>query len=176
MFERSNNWAVYSLPLKGSYGGVMASVILQQVVEMGLDLADSASIAHRVLSGGLPGTPSKQWLLQMSVGDCAVPNLASEYQARTIGLPLLAPSVKTPHGFAPAEGPLMNAFVIMDEQPSPLPPSTNETFQYDNEAHENLRRRPATLQQIQHFVETGEIVSFCTGPCDCKAGNCGPLD
>ena len=176
MFERSNNWAVYSLPLKGSYGGVLSSVILQQVVEMGLELADSASVAPRVLAGGLPGTPTKQWLLHMSVGDCAVPNFASEYQARSFGLPLLAPSVKTPHGLAPTAGPLANGFVIMDEQPMPLPPITNETFQYDNEAHENLRRRPATLQQIDHFVDTGEIVNFCNGPCDCKAGNCGPLE
>jgi hypothetical protein len=175
MFERSNNWAVYGLPLKGSYRGVMNSVILQQVVEMGLEHTDSGSVAQRLLSGGVPGTPPKQWLLHMSAGDCAVPNLASEYQARSIGLPLLGPSVKTPHGFTPTEGPLANAFVIMDEQPSPLPPITNELFDFDNEAHENLRRRSATLQQIQRFVETGEIVNFCTGPCDCKAGNCGPL-
>jgi hypothetical protein len=176
MFERSNNWAIYGLPLKGSYGGVMSSVILQQVVEMGLEHTDSGTIVQRIMAGGVPGTPSKQWLLHMSMGDCAVPNLASEYQARSIGLPLLGPSVKTPHGFTPTDGPLANAFVIMDEQPMPLPPISNEVFDYDNEAHENLRRRPATLQQIQRFVETGEIVNFCTGACDCKAGNCGPLN
>jgi hypothetical protein len=175
MFERSNNWAAYSLPLKGSYGGVMNSVILQQVIEMGLEIVDGATVAPRLLNGGLPGTPAKQWLQHMSVGDCAVPNLASEYQARSMGLPLLAPAVKTPHGFTATVGPLPSAFVIMDEQPEPLPPITNETFNYDNVAHENLRRRAATIQQIQRFVDTGEIVNFCDGPCDCKAGQCGPL-
>lgn len=175
MFERSNNWAAYSLPLKGGYGGIMNSVILQQVVEMGLELVDGGAIAHRILGDGLPGTPAKQWLLQMSVDDCAVPNIASEYQARSIGLPLLAPSVKTPYGLTPADGPLQNAFVIYDEKPEPKPPATNEQFQYDNVAHENLRRRAATMQQIDRFVDTGEIVNFCTGACDCAAGNCGAL-
>lgn len=175
MFERSNNWAAYSLPLKGSYGGVMNSVILQQVIEMGLELVDGATIAPMLRAGGLPGTPPKQYLMQMSVGDCAVPNLASEYQARTLGLPLVGPSVKTPFGFTPSAGPHASGFAIYDEKPTPLPPSTNETFNYDNVAHENLRRRRAAIDQIVQFVTTGEIVNRCTGVCDCAAGNCGPL-
>jgi len=150
-------------------------VILQQVLEMALEPVDSGTVAPRVLAGGVRGTPSKQWLLQMSVGDCAVPNLASEYQARSIGLPLLSPSVKAPYGLVATPGPLASAFVIMDEHPTPLPPDTNAEFADDNVAHENLRRRRATLQQIQTFFDTGEIRNFCTGACDCAAGNCGPL-
>jgi len=177
MFERSNNWAVFSLPLKGAYDGVMASVILQQVVEMGLELVDGATVAPQIRAGGVPGAaPNKQYLQQMSMGDCAVPNLASEYQARTLGFPLLGPTVKTPYGFTPTPGPIAgSAFVIMNESPEPLPPTTNETFNYDNVAHENLRRRQASIDQIVHFTTTGEIASFCAGACDCKAGNCGPL-
>ncbi|MBA3392563.1 MAG: hypothetical protein H0T89_07965 [Deltaproteobacteria bacterium] len=175
IFERSNNWAAYSLPLKGAYGGVMGSVILQQVVEMGLELLDGATAIPHLRAGGLPGTPPKQILQQMSMGDCAVPNLASEYQARSLGLPLLGPTVKTPYGFTPTEGPLASGFVIMNESPALLPPVSNEVFNYDNEAHENLRARAATIQQIARFAETGEIVNFCTGACDCKAGNCGAL-
>ena len=177
MFERSNNWAAYSLPLKGAYDGVMNSIILQQVVEMGLELVDGATVAPQIRAGGVPGAaPNKQYLQQMSMGDCAVPNLASEYQARTLGFPLLGPTVKTPYGFTPTPGPIAgSAFVIMNESPEPLPPTTNETFNYDNVAHENLRRRQASIDQIVHFTTTGEIASFCAGACDCKAGNCGPL-
>jgi hypothetical protein len=180
MFERSNNWATYSLPLKGAYDeprgfGEMHSVILQQVIEMGFEVVDGGSWAPVVLDGGVPGTPAKQFLHYMSVGDCAVPNLASMFQARSIGLPLLTPSVGAPYGLTGMDGPLANAFVIMDEHPDPLPPTTNELFNYDNVAHENLRRRAATVQQIDHFYSTGEIVNYCTGACDCAAGNCGAL-
>jgi hypothetical protein len=113
----------------------------------------------------------------MSVGDCEVPNLASLFQARSIGLPLLTPSVQAPFGLSGMDGPLPNAFVIMDEHPDPLPPETNFLFGYDNVAHENLRRRTATVQQIDHFFQPGpgEILNYCTGPCDCAAGNCGPI-
>ncbi|MDQ3368249.1 MAG: hypothetical protein M3680_22725 [Myxococcota bacterium] len=175
MFERSNNWAALSLPLKGSYGGVMPSVILQQVVQMGLEIVDGGTVARRILGDGVPGTPAKQWLQVMSMGDCAVPNLASEYQARSLGLPLLGPTVKTPYGFTPTTGPLPSAFVIMNESPTPLPPTTNEAFQYDNVAHENVRVRAASIQQVKHFVDTGVIENFCTGACDCAAGACGAL-
>jgi hypothetical protein len=177
MFERSNNWSAYSLPLKGAYGGVMSSIILQQVIEMGLELVDGANVAPAIRAGGVPGAaPNKQYLQQMSMGDCAVPNLASEYQARTLGFPLLASSAKTPYGFTPTAGPITgSAFVIMNEAPTPLPPATNETFNYDNVAHENLRRRQAAIDQIVRFTTTGEIATFCTGTCDCAAGNCGPL-
>jgi hypothetical protein len=176
MFERSNNWSVYSLPLKGAYGGVMNSVILQQVVEMGFELVDGGTIAPAIRAGGLPGAaPNKQYLMQMSMGDCAVPNLASEYQARSLGFSLLGPTVKMPYGFTPTTDPLSSGFVIMNESPEPLPPATNETFNYDNPAHESLRRRQAAVDQIMHFTKTGEITNYCTGACDCKAGNCGPM-
>jgi hypothetical protein len=177
MFERSKNWAAYSLPLKGAYGGVMNSIILQQVIEMGLELVDGGTIAPQIRAGGLPdAAPSKRYLQQMSVGDCSVPNLASEYQARTLGFPLLGPAFKTPYGFTPMTGPIAgSAYVIMSESPTPLPPATNETFNYDNVAHENLRRRQAAIDQIVRFTTTGEVVNFCTGACDCAAGNCGPI-
>lgn len=180
MFERSNNWQTYSIPLKGAYDdprgyAELNSVLLQQVLEMGFEIADGGSWAPRVLNGGMPGTPPKQFLHYMSVGDCQVPNIASMLQARSIGLPLLTPSVDMPYGLTPMDGPLQNAFVIMDEHPDPLPPTTNELFGYDNVAHENLRRRAATVQQIDNFYSTGEIVNYCTGACDCAAGNCGSL-
>jgi hypothetical protein len=180
MFERSKNWTTYSVPLKGAYDeprgfGELNSVILQQVIEMGFEIVDGGTVAPRLLNGGVPGTPPKQFLHQMSVGDCQVPNIASLFQARSIGLPLLTPSTHAPYGLIGMDGPLASAFVIMDEHPEPLPPESNQLFGYDNEAHENLRRRTATVEQIESFFDTGEITNFCTGACDCAAGNCGTL-
>jgi hypothetical protein len=148
------------------------------VVEMGLELVDGATVAPQIRAGGVAGAaPNKQYLQHMSVGDCAVPNLASEYQARTLGFSLLGSSVKTPYGFTPIPAPTTGrgVLVIMSESPTPLPPTTNETFNYDNVAHENLRRRQAAIDQIARFTTTGEVENFCTGTCDCAAGQCGAL-
>jgi hypothetical protein len=57
----------------------------------------------------------------------------------------------------------------------PLPPDTNETFSYDNVAHEHPRRRAAIQQLMLDSWRTGVVANPCTGTCDCPAGNCGDL-
>lgn len=171
-FERSKNWAVYGAPLKGSYGNLLDSVIMEQVLEMGLEGVDGATIA----GVDIPNTPQKHYLQQMSVGDPQVPNLASEFQARSLGLTLITPATQTPFGFEQQQAATSDrAFVIIDEHPTPLPPETNETFSFDNVAHENPRRREAIQQMMRDFWTSGSVTNTCTGACDCAAGNCGAL-
>ncbi len=177
MFERSKNWAAFGAPLKGAYDNLLAAVIMEEVLEMALDVVEGSNVAQYQV----PGTPAKRYLLQTSLDDCQVPNISSFYQARSMGVTLLVPSPVTPFGFlttadATSSG---NAWLIVDEKPSPTPPATNLTFAFDNEAHENPRRRRAVLDQILEFWDTGTARNPCTasGPaaCDCKAGNCGAL-
>ena len=63
------------------------------------------------------GSPPKQLLLHMAIGDDEVPNLATEWQARTMGIPALAPaSAYTPYGMTAMAGPIVggSALVVMD--------------------------------------------------------------
>ena len=173
MFERSNHWSVFGAPLKGSYGTkhLLDAVIMEQVLEMGLEIEDGATIAGIAV----PGTPTKSYLLHASNGDAQVPNLSTELQARSLGLTLLTPSVRTPFGLA--EGASSDrALVIVDEHPTPMPPDDNTTFNYDNDAHENPRRRDAIQQMMLDFFSTGIATNTCAGACDCSAGNCGALE
>jgi hypothetical protein len=176
MFERSKNWAAYSLPLKGAYGGVMNSIILQQVIEMGLELVDGGTIAPQIRAGGLPGAaPSKRYLQQMSVGDCSVPNLASEYQARTMGIPVLTPSPYVPQGMQASSTPVPNGMVIYDFGVGSTIPLTNEPPP-DNDVHSNIRNKRATIEMMRKFYSEGVIEQLCTSPsagCDCTASACG---
>jgi hypothetical protein len=172
MFERSKNWSVYGAPIKGSYGNLLDAVIIEQVLEMALEHVDGATVA----GVAIPGTPAKQVLMHTSLGDCEVPNLAGFYQARSLGLTLITPSVMTPFGFETAQATTSDhAYVIVDEHPTPLPPTTNEVYAYDNVAHENPRRRVLLHQQMRDFWTTGTVTNACTGACDCTAGNCGAL-
>ena len=114
--------------------------------------------------------------MQTSLDDASVPNLASFYHARSLGVDLLSTSVVTPWGFdAPVESTTANGYVIVDEMPPRKPPDTNEVFSFDSIAHENPRRRTLLQQQMRDFWATGTISNTCTGPCDCAAGNCGTL-
>lgn len=176
LFERSINWAVLGLPLKGAYEGPLNAVLMEQVLQMALDVIDPIHWAPTVAG---PGTTGKQYLLYASKGDAQVTNLATYLQARTMQIPVVTPSVEMPYGLTQATGTPMSALVIVDEKPSPLPPETNLLNERDNEAHENPRRREKIMDQIEAFLDTGAITPTCGGetaaPCDCTTGACGAL-
>jgi hypothetical protein len=176
LFERSTDWPTFSTIIQGAYKGQLTTILIEQVLQMGFDWTDPIHVAPRDLHGGLPGTPAKQYLHQISLGDAQVTNLAGEEEAREIGLPVLAPAITTPWGLTEMQGPLPDALAIYDLKPSPLPPSTNLLNSTDNGAHNDTRKYAAVVQQMQHFFETGDIVQTCVGgPCDCSTGACGAL-
>ena len=172
LFERSANWATYGVPLKGSYDSLLDAVIMEQVLQMALEGVDGATVA----GVPIPGTPEKSFIMQTSRDDSEVPNLASFYQARSLGVTLVTPSVLTPYGFEDKQATSASkGWIIVDEHPMPKPPATNEVFAYGNSAHENARRRTLVQQQMRDFLATGTVTNTCTGACDCAAGNCGAL-
>jgi len=170
MFERSSNWATYGVPLKSTYDTLLEAVIMEQVLQMGLEGVDGATWAGMTI----PGTPAKQILMHTSRDDTQVPNLASFFHARSLGLPLLAGSVITPFGFQSPVTSSPSAYLVVDEHPTPKPPDTNEVFAYTNDAHENARRRQTLQTQMRAFWTNGVVDQACA-PCDCAAGNCGAL-
>ncbi len=171
LFERSTNWATLGLPFKGTYADPLTQTLLQQVVQMGLDVIDPLHWAP------LAGDPAadKQYLLYTSMGDTQVTTLGAFLQARTMGLPLAAPAAVPPYGLTLAAAPPPSGLVIVDEHPTPLPPTTNLLNNQNNQAHENPRRRERIMDQIDRFLEDGTIVDACGGVCDCAAGACGAL-
>jgi hypothetical protein len=172
MFERSNSWAGYGLPLKSSYDTLLEAVIMEQILQMNLAVIDGATVAGIAV----PGTPAKQLLMHTSLDDASVPNVASYYHARSLGLDLLSTSIVTPFGFdAPVTSTTKGALLVLDEKPPRKPPETNEVFNFNSIAHEHPRRRTLLQSQMRTFWSTGTISNTCTGPCDCAGGACGAL-
>ena len=54
------------------------------------------AVADVVTTSGFPETPAKQLFMQVAIADDEVPNVGSEYQARTMGVPLILPSPVMP--------------------------------------------------------------------------------
>jgi hypothetical protein len=179
LFERSSHWQDYGAIVGGAYPGPLNKVIGQQLMQMSFDPTENYHLAPTFLAGAMPGTPDKQILMHMSVGDSQVSNLATLSQARTMGLPVLEPAVTVPYGVEEQAGPLPSALVIWDEHPTPLPPETNELSGVDNGTHGTTRRHASVVNQIGIFLDTGEVVHTCGDdtPCDCTiAGACDPVD
>lgn len=172
MLERSQDWPVYRLIMIGAYPDPLDVTILLSLMQMQWDRTEPVGTISSILDEGIPGTPPKQLLLHMAVADDEVSNVATEYEARTLGIPTLAPAVYEPFGVPEMSGPLDSALVIWDGGDGPLPPTN--TPPEDNDAHSMPRNAEAALRQMETFFTTGEIVHTCgdATPCDCTTGAC----
>ena len=173
LLERSGDWPVYRTILIGAYPDPLDVTILINLMQMQWDRTDPiGSSTGLLVDGAIPGTPNKQVLMQISVADREVSNLASEYQARTMGIGVLAPAVYEPYGVPETAGPLDSALVIFDGGFGPIPDENIPPE--ENDAHQLARNQPAAFRQMATFFATGEIVHTCGDgqPCDCTVGAC----
>jgi hypothetical protein len=97
--------------------------------------------------------------------------------ARTLGIPVTAPSVRAPFGLGMTSEPVASGFTIYDEKREPGVPLTNVPPADDNGTHSGVNGNPAVLRQVLGFLRDGEVVHQCrTGgapaPCDCTTGAC----
>lgn len=178
MLERSSDWPVHRTVLIGAYPDPLDVALNVHLLQMLWDTTDPVSVADVLLDPDigdhLPGASAKQVLMEIGIADDEVSNIASDYQARTMGIPLLSPSVVEPFGLTPREGPLSSALVIYDYGLGGTIPPTNEPPP-DNGVHGRVSTERAHLEMMRIFAETGVITQTCTAPngCDCTASGCG---
>jgi hypothetical protein len=172
LLERSSDWTQFRAIVSGPYPDALDILLAINLFQMRWDKAEGAGVANTVLQGTPTGVPAKQILLQIALGDQEVPNLGSYWMARTMNLPVLAPSPTTPWGLSAQQSPLAggSALVIMDGG-APAPPTGNVP-PANLDMHNLTRRQPATRRQIKEFFATGRIVNECTGACLCATGAC----
>jgi hypothetical protein len=172
MLERSLDWPTYRTVVIGAYDDPLNVAILVNLMQMRWDTTEPTNVISGLPGAPIPGTPDKQFLLHMAVGDDEVPNISTEYQARTMGIPVLAPEYYEPYGVPAMAGPLSSALVIFNNGDGPIPEGNEPPP--DNRAHSLTRESQAGRDQIQTFFETGEIIHTCgdNTPCDCTMGAC----
>jgi hypothetical protein len=176
MFERSNAWHLLMGAAQGAYEDPEVYQLNIAFLGMGMEPYDPITTAEKVLADPLPGVPPKNILIWYTLGDCLVTNIATEMVARTMGIDLLSPAVKTPWRMAAKPGPLANAITVYDEHPTPLPSDLNIPPSTDNGTHSGVNRNPSALRQVYRFLLQNEIVQTCGGTtptaCDCATGAC----
>ncbi len=172
MLERSLDWPTYRTVVIGAYVDPLSVAIILNLMQTRWDTTEPTNVVSDLPGNPIPGTPPKEFLLHMAVGDDEVPNISTEYQARTMGIPVLAPAVYKPYGIDEVAGPLTSALVIFDGGDGPIPLGNEPPP--ENDAHSLTRKTQAGKDQIQHFLETGEIIHTCGEGqiCDCTIGAC----
>jgi hypothetical protein len=166
LFQRSVNWKEALLVFPAQYPDSLDQQLLMALAQMQFDFSDPATVAPYVLDSPLEGTPKKQLVMMMGVGDAQVPNIATEMIARTSNISLLSPNAVDVFGMSPVTGPLPSALTTWNVNSPPIPPDTNMTPAHDNQVHQAVRRLPEEEQLIGVFFETGQVVDTCGGPCD----------
>jgi hypothetical protein len=177
LIERSTAWTPLQIAAQAAYKDPYVYQILIALLASSFERWDPITTARRVLADPLPGTPAKQLLLYEALNDALVTNLATEMVARTMGLAVTGPSVRSPYGLPVADGPQGSALTIYDEQPEPAVPTTNVPPIEDNGTHSGVNERPAVMRAALHFLRQAEVVHECKldgapMPCDCTTGAC----
>jgi hypothetical protein len=123
------------------------------------DYTDPITYAPTLLS-------KKKILVQESVGDAGVSNIATRLLVRTLGLDgfdLVEPVA----GVAEKLPPMESAYTQWNVHPEPLPPIGNTPAPKDNGAHGGIQHLPALQAQVRDFLKlTGAVTRTCGGPCD----------
>ncbi|MCX5741655.1 MAG: hypothetical protein NT062_04045 [Proteobacteria bacterium] len=178
LFERSTAWSLLMGAAKGSYEDPYVYQLIVAILGMAMEPYDPVTTAAHVIKDPMfPDQPTKEILMWYSVGDCLVTNASTEMVARTMGIDMLAPTVKTPWHLTPKTDLSTNGIVLFDEHPTPLPPTTNVPPAEDNGTHSGINKKPAALRFVEEYLLDKSLAPQCLvggqpAPCDCSTGAC----
>jgi hypothetical protein len=164
MMPRARPFGVMSALLANTVGDRLTTEVVKAMFQSRLDEVDPATYAPLLLDGSLPGSPAdRQVLLQMGLGDAEVPNAASYFHARALGIGVTAQPGSPLFGIAEAPADAKSALTVFDfgvragVEPAPPP---------DNAVHLGVRVARAALAQMDAlFREDGRILRDCAGAC-----------
>jgi hypothetical protein len=162
---RSTDFGLLKPILEGSLPDPLDRQIAIGLTQSEWDYTDPASFASHLLANPLKSVMPKRILVQESIGDAEVSNVATRLLARTIGLTGLR-LTQPVLGIDEQTGPLDSAYTQWDSQPAMLPPLDNQALRKDNGAHEAVYRDPGAQAQIRAFLRPdGQVTDVCHDKC-----------
>lgn len=177
LLTRSVDFEEYSTVLYPAYPSELQHPLVLALIQMLWDRSDPNGYAQHIVSDPLPNTPAKSVLLHEAFGDFQVANIATEIEARTMGInvhqPALAPmrhSDVNPYYGIPAipSDPFTGSALIVWDSGTATPPITNTAPGPGTDPHSAPRNSVIGRQQKSDFLQAvgGQITDVCLGvPC-----------
>jgi len=158
LLPRSVDFTSFFDILKSRYPNQRDQMFLIQGLLIQLwDVGESAAWGDRLRD--------KQILSQIGVGDAQVHLEGSRWQARSFGLSLVEDPVEDVFGLETQSSGFVGSGYVEADYGVPPVPEVNLPPNKDTDTHECVRRSPELQQQIVTFLNSGEIVHYCDGPC-----------
>jgi hypothetical protein len=179
LLDRSADWPKYREILHGAYPDPLDDELLISIMQMRWDKTEPSGIANSVLTGTATGVPPKQLLMQIALADEQVSDFAAYWEARTMNVPVVSPSVTQPWGLSTRDAPINGSALVVYDCAGPALPLTNTAppksacaMAGTSELHDLPAHVAAGRRQMKTFLETGTIVNECAGACTCATGAC----
>jgi hypothetical protein len=180
LLNRSADFDPFQALENTTYPDKIDQQVLFALLQMLWDRGEADGYVAHLTSDPLPGTPRHRVLLMEAFGDHQVSNVATEVEARTLGLPVHQPALTAgrsldvvpywglrPIPRSPYAG---SALVVWDSGTPPAPP-VNLPNRAGHDPHGDPRRAPAALAMTAYFFNTGEILDTCaSAPCTAPSG------
>jgi hypothetical protein len=166
LLQRSIDFSPFQFVLNGWYPDQLERALLYPLLQMVWDRAEPQGYLPHLVADPFPGTPAKKVLLQVGINDSQVPNIGTEIQVRSLGIPALGPSAKPAFGIEEMEAPFDGSVYVPYDVDGASTPPTNTPPTVENGVHEAVRRLRAAQDQIDAFLRPdGRVENFCGGPC-----------
>lgn len=145
-------------------------VLLTTLAQARFDHSDPANVTRLMFKEPLPDVPKGRLvMLQESIGDSQVPNLATDILVRAMGAKVLAPAFYELVGVETVQAPTTEPVVTqfrMQGWDMPFPPETNNPPASDNDVHHDMNFLESAQSQIAALFLQGKIIQPCEGTCD----------
>ena len=177
LLTRSTDFATYASLLYPSYPNEFHRPLGLALIQMLWDRSDPNGYARHMTSDPLPNTPQHKVLLHLAFGDHQVANVATEIEARTIGISIHQPAIMAgrhsdvnPYFGIPAipTDPFDGSALIVWDSGAFTPPITNVAPSMGDDPHSDPRNAADARQQKSDFLKAvgGAVVDVCSGaPC-----------
>jgi hypothetical protein len=167
MMPRATPFSGFNFFIKSAMGTEVGTQTVEAMFATALDRIDPATYAPYLIGSHLPGNPDRRVILQAGIGDAEVPNVATYFHARALGLSMVSPTPESAWGIPlVSAGDVTSALTMWDFGISP------DTYREakpppDNPVHNGLRNVPTAMQQIDAFLRTnGTVIDPCAGACE----------
>lgn len=150
--------------LRLTYGDPRDIQMIMSAAMLLWDRAEPTGFSKYIRSGEL--SMPHEVLMQVAIGDHLVTNFASHLMARTIGVPLLTPGPREVWGLEEVESGHMGSGMIEHDFGLPPIPLDNVPMREGSDPHGVIWSYAVGIDELEHFLRNGEVMSFCDGVCD----------